>query len=269
MSADGKKILARKDEKKMAIVDAAADQKMDKPLSLAGMTPPYRSRAEWKQSSRTRGGFIAIISMFPTCTASIGHKTRAMYERMLADCVCRDDVTYVIGEMISELNIGHAYVRGLGDVDKEPTVSLECSDVILNCLMRAYRIKRIFRRRAVDADGRGPLSEPGIDVKEGEYLPAVNQVPVDTARDPWAALQGLADKPVTITISAKPGARRQARHCRKADRERGDASPSLVDRTKCAYVERQSEGKLGYIYVPNTGLEGQNDLSANSSARST
>jgi tricorn protease len=261
MSADGKKILARKDEKKMAIVDAAADQKMDKPLLLAGMTAHIDPRAEWKQiftdAWRIHRDYFYVSNMH----GINWDKTRAMYERMLADCVCRDDVTYVIGEMISELNIGHAYVRGLGDVDKEPTVSVGMLGCDFELFDGAYRIKRIFEGGPWDADGRGPLSEPGVDVKEGEYLLAVNQVPVDTAKDPWAALQGLADKPVTITISAKPARDDKARDIvvKPIASEATLRYRSWIERNR-AYVERQSEGKLGYIYVPNTGLEGQNDL---------
>ncbi len=261
MSADGKKLLVRKEGQKYAIVDAAADQKMDKPLSLAGMDVMIDPLAEWKQIFTDAWRIHRDYFYVPNMHGINWDKTRAVYERMLDDCVCRDDVTYVIGEMISELNIGHAYVRGPGDVDKEPSVSVGMLGCDFELFDGAYRIKRIYEGGPWDADGKGPLSEPGLNVKEGDYLIAVNHLPVDTSREPWAAFQGLADKSVTITVSAKPTRDDKAREV--VVKPVGSEAPlryrAWIERNR-AYVERQSEGKLGYIYVPNTGLEGQNDL---------
>ena len=60
----------------------------------------------------------------------------------------------------------------------------------------AYRIKHIVRGGPWDADVRSPLDEPGVDVKEGDYVLAVNGVPLDTTKDPWASFEGLANKTV-------------------------------------------------------------------------
>jgi tricorn protease len=261
LSADGKKLLVRKDEKTYAIIDAAAEQKLDKPLAITGMTVNVDPRLEWKQIFTDAWRIHRDYFYVPNMHGINWDKTRAMYERMLADCVSRDDVTYVIGEMISELNIGHAYVRGVGDVDREPSVTVGLLGCDFELFDGAYRIKRIYEGGPWDADGRGPLSEPGIDVKEGDYLLAVNQAPVDTTRDPWAALQGLADKNVTITISGKPARDDKARDIvvKPIASEAPLRYRAWIERNR-AYVDRQSEGKLGYIYVPNTGLEGQNDL---------
>src|SRR5690606_22195625 len=110
---------------------------------------------------------------------------RTQYEAMLADCVNREDVSYVIAEMISELNVGHAYYWG-GDVESQPNISVGLLGVDFTLENGAYRISRIYRGADWDADAKGPLSEPGIDVSEGDYLLAVNGVPMNTAIDPWA-----------------------------------------------------------------------------------
>src|SRR5205814_2432746 len=90
---------------------------------------------------------------------------------------------------------------------------------------------------------------------------AVNQTPVDTSRDPWAAFQGLGGRMVTITLSSKP----------KLDKDARDVTVELLSSDadlryrawvehNRVYVEKASRGKIGYIYVPNTGTDGQNEL---------
>ena len=68
----------------------------------------------------------------------------------------------------------------------------------------AYRIKKIIDDAPWDAEVRSPLRSPGIEVKEGDYLLAVNGLPLDIAQEPYAAFQGLADKPVFLTVNDKP-----------------------------------------------------------------
>ena len=95
---------------------------------------------------------------------------------MLADCASRDDVGYVISEMISEMNVGHAYYRP-GDDEKEPRVTVG----LLGCEFArkegAYQIARFYEGAEWDFDARNPLRQAGI--KEGEFLLAVNRVPLD------------------------------------------------------------------------------------------
>ena len=91
---------------------------------------------------------------------------RERYGRMLDDCVSRRDVSYVIGEMIAELNVGHAYVLGAGDVEDQPRVSVGMLGVDFELHDGAYRIAKIYEGAPWDYDARGPLSQPGVDVKE-------------------------------------------------------------------------------------------------------
>jgi tricorn protease len=124
----------------------------------------------------------------------------------------------------------------------------------------AYRISRILEGGPWDLDARGPLSQPGVKVKTGDYLLAVNGVPVDASKDPWAAL-GLAGKTVTLTVSDEP------KLTDKARRVIVDLLPTDSDlrfrawvEKNRAYVEKKTNGKVGYVYVPDTSIPGQNEL---------
>ena len=260
MSANGKKLLVRK-EKKMAIVDAAPDQKLDNPISLTGMTARIDPRSEWRQvfteAWRIQRDFFYDPNMHGVDWPAI----REQYAAMLDDCVSRRDVAYVLGEMIAELNVGHAYVRSAGDIEKEPEVSVGMLGADYELDNGAYRIARIHEGAPWDIDARGPLSEPNVDVKEDDYLLAVNGVPLDTGKDPWGAFQGLADKVVTLTVSEKPTLDDDARDVvvKPLASERRLRYRAWIAKNR-KYVEDKTDGKVGYIYVPNTSISGQNDL---------
>jgi len=185
---------------------------------------------------------------------------RKRYEAMLEDCASREDVSYVIREMIAELNVGHSYYFG-GDLEPAPQVSVGMPGCAFELDNGAYRIKRIMEGGVWDVDGRGPLSQPGVDVKEGDYLLAVNGVPVDPAKDPWASFQGLQGQTVTLTVSESPKIDDDARHVLvKLDQsEYMLRFRSWVEKNR-RYVEEQTNGAVGYIYVPNTSIWGQNEL---------
>ncbi|MFN0137862.1 MAG: PDZ domain-containing protein, partial [Phycisphaerae bacterium] len=163
-------------------------------------------------------------------------------------------------EMISELNVGHAYYMG-GSSESEPSLSVGMLGCDFELVDGAYRIQKIYEGAAWDADARGPLSQPGVKAKVGDYLLAVNGVKLDPSRDPWSAFIGLAGKVVTITVSDKPARDDTARDVivQLLGSEGDIRYRSWIERNR-AYVAEKSGGKIGYIYVPDTGVNGQNNL---------
>jgi tricorn protease len=260
ISADGKKLLVRKDQT-YAIVDAAEEQKLDKPLALGDMMGRVDPRAEWKQMFHEAWRIQRDYFYDPNMHGVDWAKLRDHYGRMIEDCASRQDVDYVIAELISELNVGHAYVMGGGDYDKEPEVSSGLLGVDYELSEGAYRIARILEGGPWDHDARGPLSQPGVKVKAGDYLLAVNGVPVDAKKDPWAALHGLGGKTVVLTVSAKPTLDADARQVvvETLKSESALRYRDWVERNR-KYVAEQSGGRIGYVHVPNTGVDGQNEL---------
>lgn len=260
ISSDGKKLLVRKDSK-LAIVKAAADQKMDKTLDLSGLSTLIHPREEWMQLFNDTWRIQRDFFYDPNMHGVDWDAMRIQYQQMLKDCASREDVTFVIGELISELNVGHAYARSGGDLDVAPSVSVGMLGVDYELHDGAYRITHIYEGAPWDVDARGPLSQPGVDVKVGDYLLAVNGVPVDRSKDPWAAFQGLAEKTVTITVSDLPHKDDEARYVtvELLKNERLLRYRSWIEKNR-AYVSEKTGGRVGYIYVPDTGVNGQNNL---------
>ena len=193
---------------------------------------------------------------------------RAKYEAMLPAVVTREDLNYLISEMISELNVGHAYLQGTGDVESVPSrsVGLLGADFGPATLedgspAKAWKILRFVGGGAWDTDARSPLAMQGLGVAEGDYVLAVNGVPVDPSTDPWAPFVGLAGKPTVLTVSKSPVAGKDAKDIVVTPISSED---SLRYRdwveSKRRRVEELSGGKVGYIYVPNTGVDGQTEL---------
>ncbi len=180
---------------------------------------------------------------------------------MLDDCATRRDVGFVIGEMIAELNVGHAYYFGGDFDDDEPQMGVGMLGADYELADGAYRIRKIYHGAPWDADARGPLCQPGVDVKEGDYLLAVNGSPIDTSRDPWSAFLGMAGQVITITVSEKPTMDEDAREVilTPLQGETNLRYRAWIERNR-AKVEAETDGRVGYIYVPNTGINGQNDL---------
>ncbi len=264
VSGDGKK-LGVAGPTGFAVVGASPGQSIAKPVDTSGMKGSINPREEWAQvfldAWRIQRDFFYDRNLHGVDWEGV----RQRYGRMLADCVTREDVSFVIGEMISELNVGHAYYWG-GDTEDEPMGGgvglLGCDfELVSSDGSSAYKIAQIFEGGPWDADARGPLSQPGIDVKVGDYLLAVNGVPVDTARAPWAAFQGTADKTTLLTVSDKPVMDDTAREVLvKPIANDGNLRYRAWIEKNRKYVEYKTDGKVGYIYVPNTGVDGQNDL---------
>ncbi|MBI5864420.1 MAG: PD40 domain-containing protein [Planctomycetes bacterium] len=260
ISADGKKLLVIKSFSDAAVVDAKADQKLDKKVPVDDVRAEVDPRAEWKQILREAWRIERDFFYDPHMHGVDWDAVYKQYEAMLADCVSREDVSFLIREMISELNVGHAYYFG-GDEENQPSISvgmLGCDFALEN---GAYRIKTIYTGGPWDSDARNPLLASGVDVKPDSYLLKVNGAALDTAKDPWAAFAGLAGKTAVLTIGENPAIDDQSRDVvvKLLGSESDLRYRSWIERNR-AYVEEKSGGQVGYIYVPDTGINGQNNL---------
>src|SRR4029453_5111725 len=118
----------------------------------------------------------------------------------------RNDLTYVIGEMISELNVGHAYVGGGERANEAPRIKtgLLGGEFSRDAGSRAYRIDRILRGENWQDKTRSPLTELGVDVKEGDFILAGDGKPVRCLPNLNAALIGTVGKQVTFQVNTTP-----------------------------------------------------------------
>ena len=125
---------------------------------------------------------------------------RRQYGDMLAGAVTRWDVNVVIGELIGETSAGHTYVNG-GDTESTRSRPVGLLSMDWSLENGAFRIARIVEGAPWDSEVRSPFKQPGVSVAAGEYILAVNAVPIDMSKDPYAAFAGLARETVAVTIN--------------------------------------------------------------------
>ncbi|MFK5956903.1 MAG: PDZ domain-containing protein, partial [Planctomycetota bacterium] len=260
LSADGKKMLVGRGSG-ASIQDASAGS-VAKAISTKGMQVMVIPSEEWPQLFTDAWRLFRDYFYDPNMHGVDWQQVHDHYAAMIPFCASREDVTYVIGEMIAEANVGHAYLASNGDGSaRGPSVGVGMLGVDFVLENGAYRIQKILRGAAWDTDAVSPLAVFGVDVQEGDYLLAVNGITVDTSLDPWAAFLGLADKEVMLTVSAEPIQNEEARDVlvKTLRSETGLRYRAWIEGNR-KRVEEESGGRLGYIYVPDTGVNGQNDL---------
>jgi tricorn protease-like protein/C-terminal processing protease CtpA/Prc len=264
VSGDGKKLVAATPGG-FAVVDAKAGQSA-KPMSF-DLRKTVDLREEWRglvrDAWRRQRDFFYVENMHGVdWDAVLDH-----YLPMVDDAVSREDVSYIIGEMIGELNVGHAYYGG-GDGEPQPGQNVGMLgaeyEVAQGELHSGFQLNTIYRGAAWDTDALGPLSQHGIGVNVGDVITAVNGNPVDLEKDPWASFIGLAGKPTTLTIVSALEGDEETINERDVTIVPIGSEFNLRYRAwveaNRKYVEEHSDGKIGYIYVPNTGVQGQNEL---------
>ena len=258
VSRDGKRVLVVS-RGTWAIVDLKEDQKLDKPLAVSGLETVLDPRAEWTQIFNDAWRFERDFFYDPGMHGVDWPGMKERYGALLEHAVSRYDVHWLLGELIGELNSSHAY-RGGGDVEAPRTldVGLLGADFALD--QGAFRIRKIWRGAPWDTEVRAPLDRPGLEVKEGDYVLAVNGVPLDITRDLWASFQGLGGAAVELTVNDKPtleGARQILVETLTDDYRLRNLAWIESNRRK---VDEASKGRVGYAYVPSTGTDGQTEL---------
>ena len=258
ISADGNKMLVVKGAA-LAVIDVKPDQKMDKTLNTSDMKMTVDPKSEWKQifrdAWRLERDFFYDEGMH-------GVDWDAMYTHygaLIDDAATRWDVNFIIGELIGELNASHTY-RGGGDLENAENINVGYLGVDFEISEGKYRIKKILKGAPWDIEVKSPLDMPGVEAQEGDYLLAVNGIPVDITKEPHFAFQGLGGKTVQLTLNTQPiveGGRKVIVET-MTDESRLRHLAWIEHNRKM--VEQATDGKAGYIYVPSTGIDGQNEL---------
>lgn len=258
LSADGKKVLVRKGNS-VAIVNVAADQKMEKPLPLSKMEATINPREEWAQIFNDSWRFQRDYFYDDAMHGLDWNALKKQYGDLVQHCMTRTDLNFVLGELIGELNASHTY-RGGGDNESPKRKAVGYLGVNWDKDGEHFKIKEIVRGAPWDNEVRSPLDQPGVGIKEGDYILAVNGIALDDYTDPWAAFEGLADQTVEVTYNSKPtweGATTSLVKTLSSETRLRNLAWIESNRKR---VEEASGGKIGYIYVPSTGIGGQNEL---------
>ncbi len=244
-----------------SIVEARPNQKStDGQLDLSDMQMRIEPRKEWAQIFNDAWRLMRDWFYDPAMHGLDWPAMRERYGQLIPFVARRNDLDFIIGEMISELNAGHTYVAP-GD---EPRVR-RVEGGMLGCEFAddgsAYhRIARIFRGENWHRMWRSPLTEPGVTVREGDYLIAIDGQEVKSTDNPWRLLENKAGRAVQITVNSKPT--RQGARDLWVETIASETELRTLEwvRANREHVEKMSGGRIGYIWLPNTAAEGNREL---------
>lgn len=259
LSANREKLLVANNGA-FSIIEPKEGQNLNKRIDTSGFETMVDPPAEWRQIFMDAWRLERDLFYDPNLHGVNWNLMRERYLNILDDAVTRWDVNYVLGELLGELNASHTYRSG-GDIEQAPQRGvgyLGCDFALTN---GAYQIAKIINGAPWDTEVRSPLLRPGItNIAVGHYLLAVNGTPIDTNRDPWAAFQSLADKPVFLTVNTNPtltGSWEVLIQTMGSEARLRNLAWINENRLR---VEELSGGQIAYVYVPDTGQGGQNEL---------
>ncbi len=253
---DHKKCLVREGGK-LYVTGFGGPAKLDEPVPTTEMDMVIDHEAEWKQiydeSWRVTRDNFYVENMHGIDWNKIHDK----YAVMLPYVKHRHDLTYLIGEMISELTVGHAYITS-GEVPEIPRVAtgLLGGKFSKDAKTGAFRIDHIYKGASWDKSLVSPLDGPGIDAKVGQYITNVNGTPASELKDIYEALVGKAGKTVSLVIAeTASGNNARTVYVKPVANESQLAYYEWVQKN-IEKVDKASNGQIGYIHIPDMSTEG-------------
>jgi tricorn protease len=266
LSRDGTKILyeakAGPGAGTYGIIDAKPDAGAkigDGVLNLSGLQLEVDPPAEWRQmfneAWRQERDYFFEASMNGVDWEAV----RKKYEVLLPYVASRYDLTYILGEMVGELSNSHTYVNGPEETGlHHVSEGLLGADYELDAASGVYQFRKIYPGENWNGPTRSPLTEPGLNVRTGDYLLAVNGHPLKAPHSPDELLVNTAEQTTAITINSRPsfdGARTIAVRPVADEFELRMLDMIETNRRK---VDAATNGRVGYIYIPDMDDEGLN-----------
>lgn len=261
ISADGKKMLVSSGGR-YAIIDTPSTRFEAKEyLDLGDMKVTVDRHAEWKQIFDESWRQMRDFFFAPNMHGVDWPAMRAKYAPLVEHVNHRADLTYIIGELIGELNSGHTYVGG-GDMPQPQRIPMGLLGARLerDPQSKFFKITKILKGQNWDPSLRSPLTEIGVDVREGDYILTVDGRSTAELSDIWEALVGKADKQVTLRVNATASA--QGAHetvIVPVEDERGLYYYNWVQ-DNVAKVTKATNGRVGYLHVPDMSAAGLNEF---------
>jgi tricorn protease len=258
LSANLEKILARSGNT-YTIVNAKPGQKAaDGALKLDNLTMKIDPRAEWQQEFTDAWRILRDWFYDPNMHGNDWSAIRQKYGELVPYVASRNDLDYILGEIAGELNAGHVYVSSPDSGADRVDNGLLGAEIVPDA--GYFRIAHIYPGENWQEQFRSPLTEPGVKVKEGDYILAVDGVSTKGVDNFYRLLENKANRVVTLLVNSSAstsGAREE-----KVRPVKKETNLRYLDwvASRRAYVEKASNGRIGYIHLPNTGAEGNREL---------
>ncbi len=256
LSFDGKKVLVQQ-EAAYNLFEITSGKPEKKTISTADLKVNRVPAEEWAEIFDEVWRRFRDYFYVETMHGYDWEALREQYRPQLASVGHRSDLNYVLGEMIAELNVSHAYIQG-GDFElpPRPRVALPGARFEFDAASGRYRIARIFRGQNDEDRYRSPLTEVGVDARPGDYVLAIDGEELRGSDSPYRLLRHKADRPVTLTLNDRPS----LEGARKATFRPIDSETNLLYNEWVAAnrekVAQATHDRVGYLHLPDMGSDG-------------
>ena len=254
LSNDGERVLIRHDGDFTVLdtkPDAAKDDDSRKHLDLGHMRMIVDPPREWAEMFDNAWRLERDIFFSPAMNGQNWQAVHDNYVKLVPQLGSREDLNYLIGQMLGEIGNSHTYVGGGDDGDTTPGVhhALLGIDWSVDAASGRYKISTIYPGDNTRDDYRSPLAQPGLNVRAGDYLLAINGTELQAPMDPDALLQTAdADTTVDLTIADSPTGARRHVVVTPVKEELSLREAAWIAHNR-ETVDRLSGGKIGYVYM--------------------
>ncbi|HEX2832335.1 MAG TPA: PDZ domain-containing protein [Thermoanaerobaculia bacterium] len=259
LAPNGEKLLARIGPNYSILAPKPGQKPNDSLVKLDGMEMKIDPKAEWSQEFTDAWRILRDWFYDPNMHGLDWNAIREKYGQLVPFVADRNDLDYIFGEVAGELNAGHTYVGPSSDTNQKR---------VDNGLLGAeiipadgyFKVRHIFPGENWHEQFRSPLTEPGVKVGEGDYILAVDGVSTKGVENFYRLLENKANRVVTLLVNAKPDAAgARSERVRPVKKETNLRYLDWVE-SRRRYVEQASNGRIGYMHLPNTGAEGNREL---------
>jgi tricorn protease len=255
VSANGEKILYRKDDAFYIADSSKAPDASTKALNLDDVEVYVDPPAEWRQMYQEVWRIERDFFYNPHFNGLDIKEAERVYEPFLDRVASRDDLSTLFRQMIGNLAVGHLWVEG-GAQPKMDEISIGLLGADYEIAHDRYRFKTIYSGQNWNPDLQAPLTQPGVNVNPGEYLLAVNGRQLFATNNLYSYFQETAGKQTVISVGAKPDG---------SDSREVTVLPVASEFALRNYawiegnrrkVSKMTGGRVAYIYLPDTSFGG-------------
>ncbi|HWQ56527.1 MAG TPA: PDZ domain-containing protein [Bryobacteraceae bacterium] len=252
ISFDGEKMLYSQKEQFVIASATAAPKPGEGVLKLENVEVRVDPVAEWRQMYREVWRIERDFFYDPGLHGLDLKTAMSKYEVYLDGLASRADLNYLFREMLGEISVGHLYVGGgtSPEIKRVPVGLLGADYKIEN---GRYRFERVYNGENWNPQLKAPLTQPGVNVAAGEYLLAVNGRDLRASDNIYSFFEATAGKSVVLRVGADPsGAGSREVTTVPVESENGLRNLAWIEDNR-RKVDRMSNGRLAYVYLPNTG----------------
>ncbi|MDE3137932.1 MAG: PDZ domain-containing protein, partial [Acidobacteriota bacterium] len=252
LSFNGEKFLYRQGRDKWGIAPTAKPAKPGTGmLNLDQMSVWVVPKEEWSQMYHEAWNIERLFFYDKNLHGLEVAKTEAEYAKFLPGIASRNDLNYLLNQMLGQINVGHMFIRG-GDMPETPHVNVGLLGADYTIDHDRYRFSRVFSGENWNPELHAPLTQPGVNVKPGEYLLAVNGRQLHATDNIYSFFLDTVGKQVVLTVGPNlDGSGSREVTVVPTESEAGLRNRAWIDHN-IETVDRLSNGQLAYVYLPDT-----------------